>query len=97
VITGGLGLGGKSIAAVAEVEAFQLTVSISGYRHTLARFVDYPGTSAPCPVATEITLAESTEYKREDITAAGGDKYAKPSPTSPRDSSGGDQSKQGNP
>jgi len=97
VITGGLGLGGKSIAAVAEVEAFQLTVSVSGYRHTLARFVDYPGTSAPCPVATDITLAESTEYKREDITAAGGDKNSKPSPTSPKDSSTGDQSQEGNP
>jgi hypothetical protein len=72
LITGGLGLGGKSIADVGKVEAFQLTVSISGYRHTLARFVDYPSTSPPavCPVAPDIALADATDYKREDISAA---------------------------
>jgi len=70
VITGGLGLGGKSIASAGEVEALQLTVSISGYKHTLARLVDYPTTSKPCPVASDIPFAEATEYKREDISAA---------------------------
>jgi hypothetical protein len=70
VITGGLGLGGKGSAAVGEVEAFQLTVSISGYRHTLARLVDYPAGSKPCPVVDDLALADATEYKREDITTA---------------------------
>jgi hypothetical protein len=92
VITGGLGLG-KSIAAAGEVEAFQLTISISGYRHTLARFVDYPSTSAPCPIAIDITLTEATEYKREDMNISAVDKNAKPSTTSPKDSASGDQSK----
>jgi hypothetical protein len=93
VITGGLGLGGKSIAPAGEVEAFQLTISISGYRHSLARFVDYPSTSVPCPIATDITLAEATEYKREDMNTSAGDKNAKPSTTSPKEPASGDQSK----
>jgi hypothetical protein len=93
VITGGLGLGGKSIAATGEIEAFQLTIAISGYRHTLARFVDYPSSSAPCPVATDITLADAAEYKREDITATGGDNKTKPGTTSPKDSSSSDSGK----
>lgn len=97
VITGGLGLAGKSIAASGEVEAFQLTIAISGYRHTLARLVDYPKVSTPCPVPTDIALAEATEYKREDISASAapnaGDKNGKPSTTPPKGSAAGDQSK----
>jgi hypothetical protein len=98
VITGGLGLsGGKSIAGAGEVEAFQLTVSISGYRHTLARLVDYPSTSAPCPVAADIGLADAIEYKREDMAAVADasstDKNGNSGTTSPKGSASGDQSK----
>jgi len=97
VITGGLGLAGKSIAAAGEVEAFQLTIAISGYRHTLARFVDYPSTSTPCPVPTDIALSEATEYKREDISATAvpnaGDNKGTPGKTPPKGSAAGDQGK----
>jgi hypothetical protein len=98
LITGGLGLGGKSIADVGKVEAFQLTVSTSGYRHTLARFVDFPGTQpAVCPVAASIALSESTEYKREDISAlsdvGSGDKSTNSKANTPKDATSGDQAK----
>jgi hypothetical protein len=98
LISGALGLsGGKSIAGAGEVEAFQLTVSISGYRHTLARLVDYPATSAPCPVAMDIPLSDATEYKREDISAASdstnADKTGGADAASSKDSTGGDKTK----
>lgn len=93
LITGGLGLGGKGIAAAGQVEAFQLTVSISGYRHTLARLVDYPNTSppAPCPVVAEISLTEATEYKREDISATPDTNSGDKSGNSNKDQANGDQ------
>jgi hypothetical protein len=70
VITGELGLsGGKNLANAGEIEAFQLTVSVSGYRHTLAKLVDFPTGSIPCPIAKDIAFADATEYKREDISA----------------------------
>lgn len=73
VITGELGLGaGKSIAGAGEIEVFQVTISVSGYLHTLARQVGFPTNSAPCPVANDIALADATEYKREDIAATAG-------------------------
>jgi hypothetical protein len=73
VITGALGLGTKAVAP-GNVEAFTLTVSVSGYRHTLARLVDYPNSTQtkstpPCPVVKEISLADASEYKREDMAA----------------------------
>ena len=70
VITGELGLTGKSVAPANEIEAFQVTISVSGYRHTLAKFVDFPSGLAPCPVTGDITLSEAAEYKREDMSAA---------------------------
>jgi hypothetical protein len=95
LITGGLGLGGKGTAEVGQVEAFQLTVSISGYRHTLARFVDYPSTSppAPCMVATDIALADATEYKREDLSAIADTSSGDKNGNSTKDSASGDQAK----
>ena len=69
VITGELGLAaGKSIEEAGNIEAYQLTIGISGYRHTLAHFVDYPVVPTPCPVAAAISLAAADEYKREDIS-----------------------------
>jgi hypothetical protein len=80
LITGALGLGTKAIEP-GKVEAFTLTVSISGYRHTLARFVDYPqgitntansnarSALPPCPGVKEISFADADEYKREDLSA----------------------------
>jgi hypothetical protein len=67
IITGELGLGGKSLAPSGSVEAFQLTISATGFRHTLARQVDYPTDQTPCPLAADIGLNDATEYKREDV------------------------------
>jgi hypothetical protein len=102
-ITGGLGLpGGKAISNVGEVDAFQLTVAISGYRHTLARLVDFPNTPMPCPVVDDIPLASASEYKREDITAAPDpnktDKTGNKNPKASKDTSAQDgQSKKDKP
>jgi len=85
VITGGLGLGGKGVAEPGKAEAFQLSVTVSGYRHTLAHFVDYPaGPSVlPCKVANDIPISEAAEYKREDVSA----------PSDAKNSSNDDQAK----
>jgi len=68
VITGGLGLGGKGGVNTGEVETFQLTVSITGYLHTLAKFVEFPKDSKVCPVAAEILFTDADEYKREEMS-----------------------------
>jgi hypothetical protein len=69
VITGGLGLAGKGLKTPENAETFQLTVAVTGYIHTLAKFVDFPKDSKVCPVATEIAFADADEYKREEMTA----------------------------
>lgn len=93
VITGALGMGGKALAATGEVESFQLTISVSGYLHTLSRFADYPKTDLTCPVAEDISLAEAMEYKREDISAAARGKQDKSADASPKKASTSDGSK----
>lgn len=71
VITGELGLsGGKSIAPAAEVEAFQMTVAISGYKHTLGRFMPFPTDANACPKPTQIGFDDADDYKREDMSSA---------------------------
>jgi hypothetical protein len=77
-ITGALG-SGKDLEA-GKIAIFTLTVSLSGYRHTLAKLVDYPSTSTKtadgvistvtpaCAVVQTITFAEASEYKREDLS-----------------------------
>jgi len=69
VITGGLGLGGKGVVNSGDIETFQLTISISGYVHTLAKFVAFPADSSICPVAADIPIANADEYKREEMNA----------------------------
>ncbi len=70
LITGALGSPVKGVVPTAS-ETFQLTISVTGYRHTLARAVPY---ADPCPMPSDLKLENATEYKREDVTAA-----AKPS------------------
>jgi hypothetical protein len=78
-ITGALG-SGKDLEP-GKVAVFTLTVALSGYRHTLARLVDYPSSTSSkaangvvtigtpaCPVVQAIPFGEASEYKREDLS-----------------------------
>jgi len=69
IITGGLGLPGKGVAPPGEVETFQLTVSVNGYLHTLAKFVEFPKDAKVCPIANDIPFGSADEYKREEMTS----------------------------
>jgi len=81
-ITGALGAA-KALEP-GKIETFTLTVSVSGYRHTLARFVDLPGSTTAtaddgtvttrtpaCPVVKAIAFGDASEYKREDLSSPG--------------------------
>lgn len=68
IITGGLGLAGKGPLPAEKAETFQLTMSVTGYVHTLAKFDDFHKKSA-CPVANEIAIGSADEYKREEMTS----------------------------
>jgi hypothetical protein len=90
VLTGALGLPGKGIVPTVP-QTFQLTITITGYQHTLGRTVPYAN---PCPLPEDLNLANATEYKRDDVSAAAkpstDDKTSKTSPSanpSPADGS----------
>jgi hypothetical protein len=70
VITGGLGLAGKGPQPAEKSETYQLTVSVSGYVHTLAKLVEFPQNSKACPAATDISIDSADEYKREEMNAS---------------------------
>lgn len=74
LITGALGVGGKAFEP-GKIETFTLAISVSGYRHTLARLVAYPNSTVnditpACPVVKDIAFADANEYKREDLSTA---------------------------
>lgn len=82
LITGGLGIGGtKDISTTAgSIQGFQLTITTGGYLHTLSQLIDF---RAPCPSVADITLAEASTYKREDLSAPLATQAKQTQPTNP--------------